>query len=38
MRKLTVRSVDALDDPRLVPLLRTARRERLTALGREADD
>ena len=34
MRKLTVRTVGALDDPRLVPLLRTAREERLTALGR----
>jgi hypothetical protein len=26
--------VEALADPRLVPLLRAARRERLTALGR----
>ena len=34
MRKMTVRSVDALADPRLVPLLRAARQERLTALGR----
>ena len=34
MRKLTVRTVDALDDPRLVPLLRAARQERLTTLGR----
>ena len=34
MRKLTVRTVDALADPRLVPLLRAARQERLTALGR----
>ena len=34
MRKLTVRAVEALADPRLVPLLRAARRERLTALGR----
>jgi hypothetical protein len=34
MRRMTVRTVDALDDPRLVPLLRAARRERLTALGR----
>jgi hypothetical protein len=34
MRKLTVRTVDALADPRVVPLLRAARRERLTALGR----
>ena len=33
-RKLTVRSADDLRDPRLVPLLRTARAERLTALGR----
>jgi hypothetical protein len=35
MRKMTVRSVDALADPRLVPLLQAARRERLTALGRD---
>jgi hypothetical protein len=34
MRKITVRTVDALDDPRLVPLLRAARQERLAALGR----
>jgi hypothetical protein len=34
MRKRTVRSADALDDPRLVPLLRAARQERLAALGR----
>jgi hypothetical protein len=34
MRKLTVRAVEALADPRLVPLLRAACRERLTALGR----
>jgi Domain of unknown function (DU1801) len=34
MRKTTVRSTDVLDDPRLVPLLRAARRERLQALGR----
>jgi hypothetical protein len=34
MRRMTVRTVDALDDPRLVPLLRAARRERMTALGR----
>jgi hypothetical protein len=33
-RKVTVRSADDLRDPRLVPLLRTARAERLTALGR----
>jgi hypothetical protein len=29
-----VRTVDDLRDPRLVPLLRTAREERLQALGR----
>jgi hypothetical protein len=34
MRKMTVRAVDALSDPRLVPLLGAARQERLTALGR----
>lgn len=34
MRKTTVRSTDDLADPRLVPLLRAARHERLTALGR----
>jgi hypothetical protein len=34
MRKMTVRSVADLDDPRLVPLLRAAREERLSALGR----
>ncbi len=34
MRKMTVRTVDALDDPRLVPTLRAARQERLQALGR----
>ena len=34
MRKLTVRAVDDLDDPRLVPVLRAARQERLDALGR----
>ena len=34
MRKMTVRTVEDLDDPRLVPLLRTARQERLDALGR----
>jgi hypothetical protein len=33
-RKLTVRSADDLRDPRLTPLLRAARIERLTALGR----
>jgi len=31
---MPVRTVDALNDPRLVPLLRAASRERLTALGR----
>jgi hypothetical protein len=35
MRKLTVRTVDSLEDPRLVPLLQAARRERLDALGRD---
>jgi hypothetical protein len=35
MRKVTIRSVEALDDPRLDPLLRAARQERLTALGRD---
>ena len=35
MRKLTVRTSDDLADPRLVPLLRAARRERLAALGRD---
>lgn len=34
MRKLTVRAVEDLDDPRLVPVLRAARQERLDALGR----
>jgi len=34
MRKTTVRTVDDLADPRLLPLLRAARQERLTALGR----
>jgi hypothetical protein len=34
MRKMTVRTVEDLDDPRLVPLLQAARRERLTTLGR----
>jgi hypothetical protein len=33
-RKLTVRSTDDLRDPRLGPLLRAARAERLAALGR----
>ena len=33
-RKLTVRRAEDLDDPRLVPLLRAARAERLAALGR----
>jgi hypothetical protein len=35
MRKMTVRTVEDLADPRLVPLLQTARRERLRALGRD---
>jgi hypothetical protein len=34
MRKMTVRTVEALDDPRVVPVLRAARQERLAALGR----
>ncbi len=34
MRKLTVRTVAALDDPRVVATLRAARQERLSALGR----
>jgi hypothetical protein len=34
MRKTTVRTTDVLDDPRLAPLLRAARQERLAALGR----
>jgi len=34
MRKMTVRTVDALGDPRVVPTLRAARQERLSALGR----
>jgi hypothetical protein len=34
MRKVTIRTVAALEDPRLVPVLRAARQERLTALGR----
>jgi hypothetical protein len=34
MRKVTIRTVDALSDPRLVPVLRAARQERLAALGR----
>ncbi len=33
-RKLTVRSADVLEDPRLPRLLVTARAERLRALGR----
>jgi hypothetical protein len=33
-RKLTVRSAEDLGDPRLVPLLRAARAERLAALDR----
>jgi hypothetical protein len=35
MRKMTVRTVEALDDPRVVPTLRAARQERLAALGRD---
>jgi hypothetical protein len=35
MRKVTIRTVEALSDPRLVPLLRAARQERLEALGRD---
>ena len=35
MRKVTIRTVEALSDPRLVPLLRAARQERLAALGRD---
>jgi hypothetical protein len=34
MRRTTVRAVDDLSDPRLVPLLQRAREERLQALGR----
>ena len=34
MRKITVRSAEALEDPRLVPVLRAARQERIDALGR----
>ena len=34
MRKVSVRTVAALEDSRLVPLLRSARQERLAALGR----
>ncbi len=34
MRKLTVRTPEDLRDPRLEPLLRAARQERLAALGR----
>jgi hypothetical protein len=34
MRKTTIRTVGDLDDPRLVPVLRAARQERLAALGR----
>ena len=34
MRKLTVRTPEDLADPRLEPLLRAARQERLAALGR----
>ena len=35
MRKTTVRTVEDLTDPRLVPVLRAARQERLAALGRD---
>ena len=35
MRKITVRSAEALEDPRLVPVLRAARQERIDALGRD---
>jgi len=35
MRKVTVRTVEDLADPRLVPLLQAARLERLSALGRD---
>jgi hypothetical protein len=34
MRKMTVRTVDDLADPRLIPVLQRARAERLQALGR----
>jgi len=34
MRKTTVRTVEDLDDPRLVRVLQAARTERLSALGR----
>lgn len=34
MRKMTVRAVDDVRDPRFVPLLKRARHERLQALGR----
>lgn len=34
MRKMTLRAVDELGDPRVVPTLRAARQERLAALGR----
>ena len=34
MRSMRVRALDDLADPRLVPLLRAAREERLAALGR----
>ncbi len=34
MRRMTVRTVDALDDPRVVPTLRAARQERLASLVR----
>jgi hypothetical protein len=35
MRRMTVRTVEALDDARVVPTLRAARQERLVALGRD---
>ena len=35
MRKTTVRTVEDLTDPRLIPVLQAARRERLAALGRD---
>ena len=34
MRKMSVRTPEDLSDPRLVPVLRAAKQERLTALGR----
>jgi hypothetical protein len=35
MRRTTIRSLDDLEDPRLIPVLRAARQERVTALRRE---